>query len=132
MEEQPWWKRLYPLRIPPNWKFLWNKLETTEPAELDPQDKAWLFTFVEDMVYLRRESKGQTVSIDLGWYPDGDPTGAYGLVAILDDNWQDPILEFTSRSTQAVAETMETWLFQVLPYYEIEEKSFRKQHPDRK
>lgn len=132
MEEQPWWKRLYPLRIPPNWKFLWNKLETTEPAGLDPQDKAWLFTFVEDMVYLRRESKGQTVSIDLGWYPDGDPAGAYGLVAILDDNWQDLILEFTSRSTQAVAETMETWLFQVLPYYEIEEKSFRKQHPDRK
>ena len=69
----------------------------------------------------------------MGWYPDGDPAGAYRLEAILDDNWENPILECTSRSTREIVETMEYWLFECLPCsQQVDEKSFRRRHPNRK
>ena len=37
---------------------------------------------------------GQMVHIDLGWYPDGDPDGSYRLVAILNDDWENPPVQF--------------------------------------
>ena len=126
------WKRLQPLRIPPGWKMMWSKLECQEPETLDPEDRAWLFTYVEDMVYLVREGRTQTLALDLGWYPDGDPQGAYRLEAILDNNWNDPLLSLTTRSTREVTETMERWLFSYFPACgPVHEASFRKQHPNR-
>ena len=83
---------------------MWSKLESQEPETLDPEDRAWLFTYVEDMLYLMREGRTQTLALDLGWYPDGDPQGAYRLEAILDGNWEEPLLSLTTRSTQEVTE----------------------------
>ena len=37
-----------------------------------------------------------TLAVDLGWYPEGDKDGEYCLVAILDNNWDCPILEKNS------------------------------------
>ncbi|MDE7477605.1 MAG: hypothetical protein K2M91_06605, partial [Lachnospiraceae bacterium] len=115
------------------WSFLYNKLENLEPDDLGKDDPAWLFSLVQDILYLRKENRGQTVAIDLGWYPDGDPNGAYRLVAVLDDNFQNPILECTSRSTQEIVDTMEYWMFECIPSSSfIDEKSFRKYHPHKK
>ena len=62
-----------------------------------------------------------------------DLAGAYRLEAILDDNWENPILECTSRSTREIVETMEYWLFECLPCsQQVDEKSFRRRHPNRK
>jgi len=93
-------ENLQPLRIPPQWSLLWNHLRPIEPGDLAEDDPAWLFTFVQDMLYLRKNSDEQSVAIDLGWYPEGDPQGAYELVTILNDDWNNPLLAFTSRSTQ--------------------------------
>lgn len=127
MEES--WKNLQPLRIPPGWVCIWNKLESAEPADVPEGDSAWLFTYVQDMTYFRREGKEYTISIDLGWYPDGDPNGAYRLEAILDDDWTHPLLSFTSRSTKEIVETMEFWMFSRIPRYgPVNWKWFRKKY----
>ena len=81
---------------------------------------------------MKKENPKQTVAIDLGWYPEGDSHGVYRLVAVLDDDFLNPILEFTSRSTREIVDTMEYWLFECIPYSTIDEKSFRKLHPNKK
>ena len=111
-----------PLRLPPNWTMLWNKLEDIEPEDVPQEDEAWLFTFVQDMTYLVTEyddeNSGKTVkhtlAIDLGWYPEGDREGRYRLVAILDRDWSRPVLEMETRSTREVVDRMELWLFETL------------------
>ncbi len=126
MDRQKWWKQLKPFRLAPHWKIMWNKLEDIEPAEVSPNDEAWLFTFVEDMTYIVTESiqkengktMKRTLAVDLGWYPEGNPKGCYKLVAILDNNWNQPILEMKTRSTQEVADTIELWLFETLMNWE--------------
>ena len=55
MDNEKWWKQLKPLRLAPNWKMMWNKLRDIEPDNLKEEDDAWLFTFVEDMVYMTNE-----------------------------------------------------------------------------
>jgi len=101
---------------------MWNKLRDIEPDDVEQDDDAWLFTFVEDMIYMTTEysyKKSEktikhTLAIDLGWYPEGDRKGQYRLVAVLDDNWSKPILEMRTRSTQKVADTIELWTFEML------------------
>ena len=137
MNNKDWWKNLQPLRIPPFWELVWNKLDVLEPNNLSEDDPAWQFTLVEDILYMRQKreinKQVQIISIDLGWYPDGDPQGEYRLVAFLNDDIMNPILEFTSRSTQEIVETLEYWLFGCVPYCQlIDEKSFRKRHPNKK
>ena len=34
---------------------MWNKLEDIEPDYTDPDNDAWLFIFLEDMVYMIRQ-----------------------------------------------------------------------------
>ena len=49
----------------------------------------WLFAFSEDILYIRSETSRkqnkqlelQTLGIDLGWYPEGDPNGSFTLYA---------------------------------------------------
>lgn len=133
MNNKIWWKNLQPLRIQSGWSFLYNKLEDLEPDDLSEDNPAWLFTLVQDILYMRKENLNQKVAIDLGWYPEGDPHGAYRLVAVLDDAFLNPILEFTSRSTKEIVDTLEYWLFECIPCSRfIDEKSFRKCHPDKK
>lgn len=126
MNDKKWWKRLKPFRIASNWKIMWNKLEDIEPDDINPDDDAWLFVFLQDMVYITTEytykkdkkTIKRTLAIDLGWYPDGDVNGNYRLVAILDDNWSEPILEMETRSTKEVADTMELWMFETFVNWE--------------
>lgn len=129
VDNEKWWKQLKPFRLAPAWKIMWNKLKDIEPDNVKPDDDAWLFTFVEDMTYIVTESTynenkkiiKRTLAIDLGWYPEGDIKGCYYLVAILDNDWNQPILEMKTRSTQKVVDTIELWLFETLVNWENRE-----------
>lgn len=119
-DNKQYWKELIPFRVAPNWKILWNELYSLEPDTIEENNDAWLDVFVEDMLlmqtsYTYKQNKQlikHTLSIDLGWYPEGDKNGTYHLYAILDDDWNSPILECKTRSTQKVVETMEMWMFE--------------------
>ena len=111
MKQEAWWKNLQPLRVCPCWELVWNKLLSLEPEACKEDDAAWQFTFVQDILYMRKRSGDQMVHLDLGWYPDGDPDGSYRLVAILNDDW----------------------LFECIPTSQpVDEKSFRRRHPNKR
>ncbi len=129
------WKSLQPLRVPPGWTFLFNKFEDVEPEELSEDDELWLDAFTQDIMYLyanvqrkrNKQIEKQKLAIDLVWYPDGEPDGAFRMVALLNDDWKAPLLEFSSRSKAEVVERLESWLFKEFhPLHFIEEDVFRK------
>lgn len=132
--DRPYWEQVQPLRIPGGgWTILFNKLEVIEPEEVPEEDRKWLFTFTEDILYMyvdtSRKGEKQKLAIDLGWYPDGDPAGSFCLQAVLNDNWEFPLLKYSSRSKRDVVSMMEKWLFQEFaPPRFIEEDVFRKNH----
>ena len=55
MDNKKWWKSLKPFRLKSNWTIKWNKLEDIEPDEIEPEDEAWLYIFVQVMTYLVTE-----------------------------------------------------------------------------
>ena len=132
----PYWKNLQPLRIPPNWTILQHKLMNIEPKELNKKDDKWLTMFVEDILQIEKHLKRkinkkveqQKLIIDLGWYPDGEHSGNFRLVAILNNNWEFPLLQFTSRSKKEIVETLEYWLFGIFDdiYFIEDENHFCK------
>lgn len=132
----PYWKNLQPLRIPPNWTILQHKLMNIEPEKLNKNDDKWLTMFVEDILQIERHLKRkinkkveqQKLIIDLGWYPDSEPSGNFRLVAILNNNWEFPLLQFTSRSKKEIVETLEYWLFGIFDdiYFIEDENHFCK------
>lgn len=131
------WECLQPFRVPGGWTIGFNEFEALDPETLPPEDRRWLFTFVEDLLYLytdhrRRRNKQeetQRVSIDLGWYPDGDPNGTFRLAAILDSDWIHPLLTFEFRSKREIVDALENWLFrEFMPNDFIEEEIFRRNH----
>ncbi|MCI8409191.1 MAG: hypothetical protein HFJ09_07990 [Lachnospiraceae bacterium] len=113
-------ERLTAISVAPNWEILWNKLYDLDPDKIEEYNDAWLYVFVEDMILMqtsytyKRNKKliKHTLVMDLGWYPEGDKNGTYHLYAILDDDWNSPILECKTRSIQEVVETMEMWMFE--------------------
>ena len=132
----PYWNNLQPLRIPANWTILQHKLMNIEPEKLNKNDDKWLTMFVEDILQIERHLKRkinkkveqQKLIIDLGWYPDSEPSGNFRLVAILNNNWEFPLLQFTSRSKKEIVETLEYWLFGIFDdiYFIEDENHFRK------
>ncbi len=110
-----WWEKLQPLRIPIGWTVKYNKLKNIEPNELEHDDKSWLFDLTEYILHLelihKNKLKDKSIRIDLGWYPDGDINGSFKAVAIVDKNWERPILEYSTRSKKKIVEVIEKWLF---------------------
>lgn len=128
---------LQPLRIPPNWTMKLNKLEDIDPETLSPEDETWLFAFNEDIIYLEskitRERNNQTeeqkLTVDLGWYPDGEPDGNFLLQAVLNEDWLDPLMKFSSRNKDEIVKTLEKWLWEdFMPIRFIDGEYFHKNH----
>lgn len=129
---------LQPLRIPDGWTVVFNKFENIDPESVSKSDEdTWLFAFSEDILYIRSEASRkqnkqlelQTLGIDLGWYPEGDPNGSFTLYAILNEDWENPLLTFSSRCKDDIVRTLEKWLFvEFMPKHFINEEIFRKNH----
>lgn len=96
---------LQPLRISCGWEIIQNKFIDIEPSSIiDEDDKLW-FHFTEDILQLRH--KERNIIIDLGWYPDIEPTGNYRVVAVKDEDWENPIDRFESRSKEEITAKIE-------------------------
>lgn len=129
---------IQPLRIPGGWTVVFNEFTDIEPMEIPAEnEEMWLYNFSEDLLYLSAEmvhkrngqTKVQKLGIDLGWYPEGNPDGNFRLQAILDENWENPLLEFSSRNKDEIVQTLEKWLFhEFMQRYFVDEDLFRKNH----
>ncbi|GAB4284072.1 MAG: hypothetical protein Kow0092_38670 [Deferrisomatales bacterium] len=96
---------LQPLRIPEGWCVDYNQFFDVEPgADVrllgSASDDVWQL-FGEDMLLLSHGRHGYQV--DMGWYPDSDPSGRFRIRLVHGDEWDRPIMEFeTSDKREAV------------------------------
>ncbi|MDQ0929534.1 hypothetical protein [Bacillus atrophaeus] len=77
------------LRIPAGWTVDYITIKDTDPKALEASDDAWLFDFNQDLLQISHKTKN--LLLDVGWYPDGDPTGSYGIELIKNEDWENPV-----------------------------------------
>lgn len=106
---------LQPLRIPQDWRVLYNQFFDVEAKFKTFDDTSW--DFGEDIYMAEHERAG--VLIDLGWYPSHQASGRFRLVAIRAyrendgtevGEWKRPIRELRTRSKRKVVATLEEWM----------------------
>ena len=76
--------RLHSLQIPGGWKVVQNHFYDITPVDALDGDRLD-FPFIEDILQLTNDHLRMT--LDLGWYPNGDPSGYYRLLLI---QWKKP------------------------------------------
>ncbi len=111
--------KLQPLRIPAGWEVVFNKFLEVDIEDCSVDNENWL-DFTEDITYLRRKNRKYNIGIDLGWYPDIDPQGAFHVKVILNENWENPVMEYITRERKKVVETIEDLLLRYSSDYNIE------------
>ncbi|MEG7334782.1 hypothetical protein [Bacillus sp. 0102A] len=77
------------LKIPAGWTVDYITLKDTDPKTLEANDDAWLFDFNQDLLQISHKTKN--LLLDVGWYPEGDPTGSYGIELIKNGDWENPV-----------------------------------------
>lgn len=130
-------RNLQPLRIPGGWTVNYNRFEDLEIGQLPPLDKdtCGLLSLECDLVRERNDQvEKQELLIYLELYPNGDPNGEFTLWVVLNREWYDPLLEFSSRNKEEIVQTLEKWLWEdFMPVRFIDEKLFREKHkPEKK
>ncbi|MCM3159343.1 hypothetical protein V7263_02805 [Bacillus subtilis] len=77
------------LKIPAGWTVDYITLKDTDPKTLETNDDAWLFDFNQDLLQISHKTKN--LLLDVGWYPEGDPAGSYGIELIKNEDWENPL-----------------------------------------
>ncbi|MEC1685245.1 hypothetical protein [Bacillus mojavensis] len=77
------------LKIPAGWTVDYITVKDTDPETLEANDDAWLFDFNQDLLQISHKTKN--LLLDVGWYPEGDPTGSYGIELIKNEDWDNPL-----------------------------------------
>lgn len=111
---------LQPLRIPGGrWIIEFNEFSEADPCQYcDENDMVWFSEFVEDILYIYKKVEKKaykkkytyTLGIDLGWYPEGNPKGSFCLIAVKNDDWENPLQKLVTRNKMEIVETIEKWL----------------------
>jgi hypothetical protein len=93
-----------------NWKIVHHRLFYVSPEDADRHRSggitAWHVCFVEDLLQLVNSI--DELLLDVGWYPDADPSGAFRLMVVPIQaqegkhrspyDWNSPVVEFKTRS----------------------------------
>lgn len=111
--------KLQSLRIPAGWEVVLNKFLEIDIEDCPVDNENWI-DFTEDITYLRRKSRKYNIGIDLGWYPDTDPQGAFHVKVILDEKWEKPVIEYVTRERKEVVKTIEDLLLRYCSDYNID------------
>lgn len=53
------------------------------------------------------------IVLDVGWYPEGDPFGCYGIELIENSDWINPMKSFETSNEAELVEEIEKLLWQV-------------------
>lgn len=110
---------LQPLRIPSGWEVILNKFSEIDVEDWSVDDENWM-DLTEDITYLRRKGRRHEIGIDLGWYPDTDPKGAFHVKVIVDGDWAKPVKEYVTRASEDIVTTIEDLLLRYCDNYNID------------
>lgn len=94
------------------WRIAHHRLFHISPEDADKVEvkgkgwTVWNLCFLEDLLQIINLTKG--LLLDVGWYPDSDPSGRYRLLVIRvygagrrgrdSYDWQNPVFNFETRS----------------------------------
>ena len=110
--------KLQPLRIPAGWEIVFNKFMETDIEDYLDNSDIWM-DFTEDILYLKRKNRQYLIGIDLGWYPDMDPSGAFHIKVIVDENWSEPVREYVTRKRKEAVHIIENLLLRYCGDYNV-------------
>ncbi|WP_311295165.1 hypothetical protein [Paenibacillus sp. MER TA 81-3] len=102
--------KLQPFRIPSSWKVDYNTFIELDPKILNRYDDKWI-NFTEDLLQISHTR--YKILLDVGWYPEGDPNGEYGLELIKDHDWGNPLESYSTNSKDEIVAKIEQLLWQV-------------------
>jgi hypothetical protein len=99
---------LVPLRIPSGWEVVFNNL-----VELPPVDALTALErdayLAQDLLSLRSSapagSPSAGLTIDVGWSPDGDASGAYRL-RVVGESWSDVAIRLDSTHVEVIRDAI--------------------------
>ncbi|MBN2910862.1 hypothetical protein JQC72_15285 [Polycladomyces sp. WAk] len=97
-----------PLRIHPGWTVVFHHLLDLDPATVPPDDEdVWLFKFTQDLFYIHYN---EIYGLDVGWYPEADPNGTFGLQFVTHQDFE-TILSIETRRLDEIADVIDkiTW-----------------------
>lgn len=110
--------KLQALRIPPGWEVILNKFMEIDVTNFPVDSEIWI-DFTQDITYLKKKGREYDIGIDLGWYPDTDPLGAFHIKVIVNENWENPMLEYVTRKNQEAVDIIEKLLMRYCYEYNI-------------
>ncbi len=105
---------LTPLRVPAGWLVRYNTLVEFPPNQpLTAEDYRWYHT--EDLLQMSScklvdgvwQVDREGFLVDLGWYPDGEPNGTYGLIVVRPDFHGETVLDAQHRDQRIICEAIE-------------------------
>ena len=88
--------------MPAKWKLNYNKLLKIDPDTISIEDDKIWYKFSEDI--LNMVNTEHNILLDIGWYPEFNRDGHYGLVVIENNEWQKPLETFVTRSVQELTD----------------------------
>ena len=87
---------------PPGGQDYIDKTELMDHPSIDRFDGKLWFELVEDEIYIQHREKN--ICVDVGWYPDSDPTGSFGCVVVEEtedgEGWINPLEKLETRNIQ--------------------------------
>jgi len=98
--------KLQSLRIPTGWEVSYNKFLEIEPNSLEKGNSIWIH-FTQDILQLKYIFKNVKLTVDLGWYPETEIDGTFRLAIIKNEEWENPLEVFESRSKVEIVEKIE-------------------------
>ena len=110
---------LIPLRIPAGWLVTRNHFIHVSPNDVRESQDYLDYPFVEDA--LQFTNARLQLTLDLGWYPGGEPSGQYRLLLVkhnellgdtssVADEWEHPLIDYCSRDQALIASKIESIL----------------------
>lgn len=117
--------KLQRLVIPSGWEVTKNRFFEIDPIKEPRESDRWQY-FGREMLEVQYVTKSRltkrqikageqpvitsVLSVCIGWYPEGDPKGAFGInVVKTDERWEE-IESFWSRNKDEVVEKIEEFL----------------------
>lgn len=101
----------------PEWEIKYNKLINLDPENNDlnseEKERVWLGAFTQNILWL--DKMNGTLTLDIGWYPDGEPSGSFGIQVLKgtggNADWHNPIFELDTRSLPRLLEEIKRITF---------------------